>query len=551
MRTVLRQRSAWGLALAGLFALRLVYGLCFEFFFEDYTQTFLIGLRAYAGHRWPYFGADVVWTKSQIPGALQGLLVAVPMMIAPVPEAPFVLLNLISMAALALLAWYIGQRLPTLPRWLVWGWLMTIPWTINFSTSMINTSYILPGAVLFFVGFFEAHPRFSLGRLSSPVAHFMMGAAIAWLLQIHMSWPLVLPYVGLAVLARRQNGWRAMARDLAALAAGAAVPGVLLVPTLLRFGIHAGSGGVGRNLHVHLIGLGVPVTTTARFLSFASLEVVRFIATDTPKRIMFLSRHLWIAPLLAVVWAVGIVHPVAMARLWFKTRHPARDDWPALRLLVVGTIAIVCAAYCFVLEPPQAHAFYVVAPIAMVFAAYCWSFVDRPAWRRVAGAVLAINIAYHLGLALAEGPNRSMYKNRAVVAAAVAGRDPELFSHRREYAMDAVPAIDAQARRDPRDEIALVAPTWSIGPGRSIVWNVTIRNDSANRAYRDLLYRTTYEDATGRPVLARHGYILDIVQPGEARVAEINDGAADTAFSRATLEVVLAESLKALPKKTP
>ena len=79
---------------AGLFAFRLFYGLCYEFFFEDFTQIFLIGLRAYAGGRWPYFGADVVWTQSQIPGALQGLLVAVPLMVAPYPEAPFVLLNL-------------------------------------------------------------------------------------------------------------------------------------------------------------------------------------------------------------------------------------------------------------------------------------------------------------------------------------------------------------------------------------------------------------------------------------------------------------------------
>jgi hypothetical protein len=547
MRAFLRRRALWIVALVALFAFRLLFGLCFEFFFEDETQIFLIGLRAYAGHTWPYFGPDVVWTKSQIPGALQGLLVAVPMMVAPIPESPFVLLNVLSMSALALLAWYIGKRLPTLPRWLVWGWLMTIPWTLNFSTSLINTSYVLPGAVLFFVGFFEAHPRFSIGRLSGPLAHFMMGVAIGWMIQIHLSWPLLLPYAAIAVLARAREGWRATARDVGALAAGIALPGLLLLPTLLKFGLHAGTGGTGRNLQFHLIGPGVLVTTTGRFLAFASLEVLRFIGSDTAKRLVFVSRHLWIAPLLAIVWAVGIVHPLVMAGLWFKRRHPARDDWTALRVLVAGTVGLVFAAYFFVMEPPQARAFYIVAPVAMVFAAYCWSFIDRPVWRRVAGVVLVVNIAYHLGLALAKAPEGSMYMNRAVVAASVTERDPDVFSHRRAFAMDAT-LVDAHAHRDPRGEIVLVTPTWSIGAGRAILWSVTVRNTSSTRAYRDLLYYADYQDASGRQVLRRHGYIVDVVQPGESRAVEINDGAADFTFSRATLEVVLAESLKPLPK---
>ena len=44
---------------------------------------------------------------------------------------------------------------------------MTIPWTLNFSTSLINTSYILPGAIVFFVGFFEAIARGSRSAASA------------------------------------------------------------------------------------------------------------------------------------------------------------------------------------------------------------------------------------------------------------------------------------------------------------------------------------------------------------------------------------------------
>ena len=164
----------WIVALAGLFAFRLFFGLASDLFSEDYTQVFLLGLSYYATGGWPYFGPDVTWTSSEIPGALQSLLVGVPFHIAPVPEAPYVLLNVLSMGCLCLFAWYLCERLRDLPRWLVWGWLLTVPWTLEYSTNIINTSYVLPAGLVFFIGFFEAWPSMTLRRLSPTTAHFLM-----------------------------------------------------------------------------------------------------------------------------------------------------------------------------------------------------------------------------------------------------------------------------------------------------------------------------------------------------------------------------------------
>src|SRR5262249_45049510 len=154
--------AGWALTLLALFAFRLGFGLSREFFFEDETQVFLLGLRYYATGQWPYFGPDVVWTKSEIPGALQALLVGPPLRVAPYPESSYVLLAVLSFAALSAFAWYVGAHRPAAPAWLVWGWLLTIPWTIQFSGHLINTSYILCGALVFFLGFFEAFPATSL-----------------------------------------------------------------------------------------------------------------------------------------------------------------------------------------------------------------------------------------------------------------------------------------------------------------------------------------------------------------------------------------------------
>ena len=548
-------RARWALILLALFAFRLFFGLSREFFFEDETQVFLLGLRYHSTGEWPYFGPDVVWTRSEIPGALQALLVGVPLRAAPYPEAPYVLLAILSFCALAAFAWYVGAHRPSAPRWLVWGWLLTIPWTIQFSGHLINSSYILPGALVFFLGFFESVPALSLRRIPSAVAHAMMGFGISWVMQIHMSWPLLMPFAAFAWLSRRHMGAGALATGALAFAAGALLPALLLLPTITRFGATTGSGGVLRNIHVHGENPWTLVTTLARMFSFASLEINRFIATDGPKRLEFFERHLWLAPLAAVVLVAGIVQPVWMSidfvrspRRWPEPATMGR--WHMLRGLMAASVALVYASYWFVLEPPQAHAFYMLAPVALMFAFYWWTLVDSARMRRVAAALLATSIVFHAGLAWAQLPELSLYKNRGVVAAAVRLKEPEMFAHRREFAIAGGPAtlIDPARPYDPTRDLRIVSARHAPGPAHSIHWTVTVRNASGVVAFRDLLYITTYRDERGTVVDERHERIKDIFQPGDTRTIELNDGYAGPAFASADMRVAAAEALIPVPR---
>ena len=541
----------WASLVAALFTFRLLFGLSSEFFFEDETQIFLMGLRYFATGRWPYFGPDVVWTKSVIPGALQALLVGVPLKIFPVPEAPFLLLNLLSTGALAGFAVYLSRRFPSAPRWLIWGWFFTIPWTLQYSTHIINPSYVLPAAIVFFIGFFEAVPIFRLGVITPPIAYAMMGAAVTWVMQIHMSWPLMLPYVAYACITTRAEGIRALTVRVISFLAGALVPGLLVIPTWTHFGLRAGSGGTLDNIHVHLVAPSVLLTTLARLLSFASLEINRFIATDGAKRLVFFERHLWLAPLAAVVWAAGIVQPVWMAFEWVR-RRSGPPMWQALRGLLAATIVLVYASYSFVMEPPQAHAIYLLAPVSFFFATYCWSFVDSPRLRRVAGALLAVNIAYHASLAAAQLPLKSLYKNRAPVAAAVRLKQPEMFAHRRPFAIDGGPAslTDPSRPYDPPHDISVLDATYRAGLGNYVQWSVRLRNDNARVALRDLLYYTTYRDAGGGVIEVRHELIKEILEPGDVRDYDVNDGFVSARFSSAVFQIVSAEALLPAPSMT-
>jgi hypothetical protein len=546
-QTRLRRVALWALALLAIFAFRLAFGLTRELFFEDETQVFLIGLRYYATGAWPYFGADVVWTQSEIPGALQGLLVGLPFHVAAIPEAPYVLLNLLSMGAVAAFAWYITARLP-LPAWLVWGWLMTLPWTIEFSTDIINTSYLLVPALTFFLGFFEAVPVFRKGKIPEPLAFALMGAALVWTVQIHMSWPLLVPYAGLAWLWTRQNGWRSLAWNAAGFVGGGAVLATLLIPTFVVYGLHGGTGGTIRNLLPHPVNPRVAVDILARIFSFASFEVWRFIATDDAKRVMFLYRNLWIVPLALILWAASLWQPFWMLREWFRSRSPF-PEWRPLKWLVAASVVMIYASYWFVLEPSQAHAFYIVSPVGLMFAAYCWTFVDSPRWRRIAAWMLAINVVFHIGLAWRQAPERSLYQHRDVVAAAVRLQQPEIFGHRRPFAIDGGPTHLQDPSRPYHDhrDVEFSNAQLTSGLGVVALWKLTLTNTNPHVAYRDVLYRTRYHDQNGQLIVERADYIKDVFQPSATLQLEVNDGFLPRGYASATIEVLRAEALLPLP----
>jgi len=177
--------------------------------------------------------------------------------------------------------------------------------------------------------------------------------------------------------------------------------------------------------------------------------------------------------------------------------------------------------------------------------------IDSARARTVAGAVLGLNVCFHAGLAWAQGSELSLYTNRAPVAAAVALNQPEMFAHRRDFAVDAGPyALAANTRPyDVRRDIEIAAAPIQPSPGPSLRWTVTVHNRSDAVAFRDLLYVTTYFDDRDQVIEQRHERIKEIFEPGAVRTVEVNDGYANVRFTRARLEVVAGEAL--LPAAVP
>lgn len=417
------------------FLFRLFVGLCSEFRDSDTKQIYLLGLKFYTTHAWPYFGPDVIWGEVQIPGALQALLVGAPFFVLHIPEAPYILLNLLSFAALCLLAWYCCKRLPELPRWFVWSWLLTAPWVLNLSTSVYNPSYVLPGSILFFVAALETYPQTSKHVIAPRLANFMMGFALFWVMQLHLSWVVLVPYVLVAFYYQARKGAATFLRALAWFAGGAAITGSLLLPSYLKYGLAGGTGGTASALTLNTANLTAFWGILTRSLSFASFEVPRFLGPHTAERLNFIRQEPWLIPFVVFLLVVGTAQVITLIVCWFR-RDEKHEDWKAIKYLMLFNVCLVYLSFLFSIKPPQSNHLYVTLPISMIYSLYCWNrFLNnnrRQVFaRRFAMIVIVCGVVFHVGLALHNRRTISLYTERPLIESAIQNKDYKILGERR------------------------------------------------------------------------------------------------------------------------
>ena len=417
--------------LAAAVAARLVFGLAGELWGPDELQIFLIGLQFYTTGQWPLYGPDVVYTQTQVPGGLQGLLIGGPMYLWAAPEAAYVLLNLLSFAALTLLAWYIGKRLPSVPRWFLWPWIFFSPWTLDLSTHITNPSYVLFGAVLFFVSACELTPALRIGAVPAALAQFGLGFGWLWVYQLHLSASLLGPIALLVLALAAREDWRRVARGLPWLVVGATVAGATLLPTLIADGLHGVVATTQANMAFTPASLMRLPDLAAKFFSFGSFELARFVGPNSDERLAFLARYWWAAPFAAFAALCGVAQTAVLIAglIW-----PGNDQhgWRAVKLATLTSLALLCTAFAFSIKEPASHVFYVMLPVVEIYAFYWWDRLLRDRRiRALAVALLVAGAVTHVALGIRNFRERSLYVNRTLVMRAIAEKDYRLVGERR------------------------------------------------------------------------------------------------------------------------
>jgi hypothetical protein len=367
-------------------------------------------------------------------------------------------------------------------------------------------------------------------------------------------------------VAMGQRRLQAVRTAVVSFVAGAAVPGILLMPTILRFGWNAGQ--VDSAVAFHQQSPFELLTTTARVLSFASFEVNRFIGMSTAERLLVLWRHPVIALMVIPVGVAGILHPVWMAVSAFRSAgpdKPAAQDWMRVRLLMLATIVLITGSYYFSVRGPQAHSFYVAFPVSALFAFTCWEVRARarggrlPGLERIAMAVIAANMVLHAGLAIDRLGRQSLYVDRNLVSAAIADRNDRYLGDRRDTARgqqnreprsyDAVTDIEAYRAATASVDLQLTAARWTPVASRISAFEITVANRSRAAAWLDIRLAATYTDAAGAVVESRELVIKQILQPGESRMwKDIADGWVPDEATSATIRIVGAEKVIPVPR---
>lgn len=409
-----------------LFLIRLAYGLCSEFWFEDELQIYLIGLKSFATHTWPYYGPDVVYTKTQIPGALQGILVSFGLYIYSIPEMPFVILNLLSFGSLSFFCIYASKRLNNLPTWFTWCWVMTLPWALFYSTRITNPSYALVFSIPFFIMSLEALKIFDNQIFSKNLSLFIMGLCFTCTMQLHLSFVLMAPILVLSLVVGF-NSIKKSLKNLIFLLSGLFIGGLTIIPTLL---LSSSPSSATSNVHLNLSNIKNVITILIRYLSLVSFQIPHVLGENSKVRFEVIKSYPWIAPFALILLVIGFLQ---IAFFLYGFANFKNKAWDKFKLFNLILYIILFMSFFFSVKGPSSHTFYILLPIPLLFSLYCYDYVWNLSHRVQKGFYLLLisNLIFHVGLGLYNFNHKSLYMDRPRVQNAINKRDYKIVGPRR------------------------------------------------------------------------------------------------------------------------
>lgn len=397
-------------------------------FSQDYTQIYLLGLKYYCSGIWPYWGPDITYTSSQMPGALQGLLVGLPFYISERPEAPFVFLNLLSTLSLAFFSWYISKRLKGIPKWFLYCTLLFSPWTLNFSTTVLNPSYILAPSILFFVSVIELLPIYKEKIISQNLAFAFVGFTLGWILQIHLSWVLLPFYILLifCFLFKTKKFKQILFGSLSF------TLGFLLIiwtyfPTIVKYGF------VTSDLDSTVVFNPTNfknIDIITRFLSFSTFDARQFVTGGLNGEKSFLLNNIWASPFIVFVFIIGIAQSIYYLTFFFRKINYPEFKW--VKLLTFGSILLLYVSYLFAVRELSSYTLYILLPISFWFSFYCLEpLFEKTFWKKFAVLFVLSGFIFHITLAKENYPTNSLYTRYHLIDKALQSKDSRFFAYRR------------------------------------------------------------------------------------------------------------------------
>lgn len=256
-----------------IFVLRTWFGIQINWVEEDYIQIYLIGMEDAFVLDWSFWGPDVFWSKTRIPGAMQGVLAGVPISVYPSMYSPIIFSNLISLIGLLIFAWYIRKRFPAISVFFIVPYLLLLPFPLHHGSVLLNTAYLIFSGSLLVVAVVELFLYRKEMLFAAKYWYAVLGFALLFTFQLHLTWVMFLPFIGvLSIVEIRNEGWKHFSVLVLFFALGSLISGVLILPTLFRF-YDAMFAGVEGNLVFKLDRIADFFDLFTRIFSYATYDI--------------------------------------------------------------------------------------------------------------------------------------------------------------------------------------------------------------------------------------------------------------------------------------
>lgn len=415
-----------------LVCFRIFFGIQINFNHEDYEQIYLIGLEYAFNDTWSYWGPDVVWSETRLPGGMQGFLAGFPLQVYNHPYSPIFFSNLLSAIGLILLALYGKKRFPSLNLNFLLALFLLLPFYLYHGTVLLNTAYLIFTGALLFIPVFELFIyRDKLIFKQVGIYFALMSFSLFITYQIHLTWVVYIPFFIVLLFLEIKNKTPQLWTVPIYIILGALISGSFLIPTIIDYGsvIYLNNED---NLNFDPKSFLRIFELFGRYFSFATYDVIityNFYEVATYKSYFSLIS----------LWAIKIFSFFQFALIWIGF-YKMKKTIDFKRTLILFGLTLLTAIVLFSISNKhlESRTYLILFPVPLWLSLYGYEYWFKTDWiKKLTYGITALSFLAFLSVSVANYKGEFSFNSKKTeIEKALKERNPEAFGERRKSLMD-------------------------------------------------------------------------------------------------------------------
>ena len=304
---------------------------------------------------------------------------------------------------------------------------------MQFSPRIVNPSYVMIFAIPFFIGFIEIIELFGKRILKKSWLFFTLGLATTCIMQLHLSWILLLPFTGYAFLHILLREKKELIKSGCLYVLGLAIGISTLIPTLL-FPDPSGAGDVGNNIVFDWSNFKNLIPILTKYASFAAYEIPYMLGGDIDSRLKVLTEHWWMwwmLPVALFLFPFGLSQAGFFILSFFQKNKDAA--WIKLKWILFFSYIMLFVSFFFSTKGPSPHTFIILFPLPFIYSLFCYRWImQKYSWvSKLLVIAVIMGVFFQIGLGINSFEKKSVYKDRDRAVKAIEEKNYKILGTRR------------------------------------------------------------------------------------------------------------------------